>query len=50
MEFNEKYISTDDSLTKPDPSKIVLSDDAFAIGEGIDLLIKKIDHIRRSTG
>jgi len=43
MEFADKYTS-DEKQTK----KTILSTDAYAIGEMIDKLIKKIEHVRTS--
>jgi len=46
MEFGEKYISAAENIAKPDKEKIALSNDAFAIGEIIAELIKKIEQAR----
>ena len=46
MEFKDKYTNTKDKDKNENKDKAVLSDDAFAIGEVIDMLIKKIDQTR----
>lgn len=46
MEFSEKYISVTQNAEKPDPTKIEISNDAYAIGEEIDKLISKIEQTR----
>ena len=48
MIFTEKYINNTENASKPDPKRVLLSDDAYAIAEFIDLLIKKLEHIRLS--
>lgn len=56
MEFSEKYKPAKDVITTTDEKtgkvtiteKISVSNDAYAIGEMIDLLIKKIEHARQS--
>jgi hypothetical protein len=56
MEFSEKYKPAKDVITTTDEKtglttiteKISISNDAYAIGEMIDLLIKKIEHARQS--
>ena len=48
MKFDEKYINTTENKVKEDKSKVLLSDDAYAIVEFIDLLIKKVEHLRLS--
>jgi hypothetical protein len=40
--FSEKYTST----TNPVAERIVLSDDAFAIGEAIESLFNKVEALR----
>jgi hypothetical protein len=47
MEFTEKYISAKENSLKPDPKKVLISDDAFAIGEVIDSLIRRIEAAAR---
>lgn len=42
MDFKGKYISTSENTLKADATKIVLGDDAYAICELIDSLIKEI--------
>ncbi|MEK7661937.1 MAG: hypothetical protein AAB355_00325 [Patescibacteria group bacterium] len=49
MEFKEKYISQFENAQKADASKIVLSNDAYAQCEMLDLLIKKLEHLRLSS-
>jgi len=46
MEFKEKYISTTEALTKPDPTRIKISDDAYAQAEMLDNLAKMINFAR----
>lgn len=48
MDFSNKYISASDKAIDTKSEKAVLSNDAFAIGEMIDELIKKIEHLRLS--
>ena len=48
MEFADKYISETANAEKPDAKKVLVSNDAFAIGDMIDKLIKKIEHARVS--
>lgn len=45
MDFTNKYISTDESKIKPDATKLILSNDAYAIGEQIDNLIKQLKRL-----
>jgi hypothetical protein len=40
MEITDKYISTSAKATTPTSKNIVLSDDAYAIAEYLDKLIK----------
>lgn len=47
MGFQEKYISASESLVKPDPLRITLSDDAYAQCEAIDELMKVVERIPR---
>ena len=49
MEFKEKYISFTENSVKPDPKKITLSDDAYAISELLDALIKKTEEVRLAS-
>jgi hypothetical protein len=44
------YISKTEAenLEKPDPDKKIISDDAFAVCDFIDQLIKKLEHARIS--
>ena len=46
MDFTDKYISASDNTIKPNLIKVEISNEAFAIGEMIGLLIKKLEHIR----
>lgn len=46
MKFSDKYISEKENAENPDIKKIILSNDAYAIGEMIDELIKKVDYLR----
>lgn len=48
MDFTAKYISTKDAALDLKTTKIILSNDAFAIGEAIAELINKIEHARMS--
>jgi len=48
MNFTDKYISQTEMAEKPDLKKIVITDDAFAIGELLQELINKIEHTRLS--
>lgn len=46
--FPEKYISAAENAVTPDKERVVISNDAYAIGEAITDLIKKIEHARLS--
>jgi len=46
MEFKEKYISTTAKLEDKENKNIVLSDDAYAIGEMIGNLIKELERAK----
>ena len=46
MKFTDKYISEKENNTTPDAKKTVLSNDAFAIGEQLDILIKQIMRLK----
>ena len=46
MEFQEKYTSITDKDIIENKDKKIISDDAFAIGEIIQGLIKKIEQAR----
>lgn len=48
MEFKDKYTTTATADPIKDKDKVVLSSDAFAIGEIIEQLINKIEHTRSS--
>jgi hypothetical protein len=48
MDFTEKYCIDSERLEEKNKDKKILSDDAFAIGEVIDQLIKKIEQTRLS--
>jgi hypothetical protein len=44
--FHEKYISTKVNTGEPDETKIVLSDDAYAICEMLNVLISKLNKLK----
>lgn len=46
MKFEDKYISRTENALQPDPKKIELSDDAFALGEAIHELKEELDRVR----
>jgi hypothetical protein len=46
--FIDKYISEKENLEKPAQDKIQISNDAYAIGEQLDILIKKISEYIRN--
>ena len=46
MNFKEKYISDKENSLKEDLSRIVVSNEAYAIMDVINELIKKIEHVR----
>lgn len=46
MEFTEKYISEAEKLTSPADKRVILGNDAYAIREGIDELMKVIINFR----
>jgi len=48
--FKDKYISEAENAVTPDAKKILISNDAFAIGEMMEALIKIIDKTRVSLG
>ena len=43
MKFEDKYISETEKLLEPEDKRVVLSNDAFAIGEIIERLINVIN-------
>ena len=47
MDFSDKYISAGEKLLDPKSEKVVLSNDAYAIGEMIQNLIKQIAYSRK---
>jgi hypothetical protein len=47
MGFEDKYISDKENSEKPDAKRIVISNDAYAIGEQIDILVKKLMELLR---
>ena len=47
MKFTEKYCAERDKAKPENKDKKVISDDAFAIGESIEILMKGVDVIRR---
>ena len=48
MEFADKYISEKENADKPDLTKVLISNDAYAVSEMIDKLIKQMEHNRLS--
>lgn len=46
MELTDKYISEKDNALKPDLTKTAITNDAFAICEFINHLIKQIEKTR----
>jgi len=46
MNFKEKYISDKENSLKEDLSRIVVSNEAYAIMDVINELINKIEHVR----
>jgi hypothetical protein len=50
MNFEDKYISTAENAVKPDAKKIVLSNDAYAQIEILDVLIEKLESLRYRNG
>lgn len=48
MIFTDKYISTAEAAIDTKTTKQVIGNDAFAIGEAIQELIKKIEQVRLS--
>ena len=48
MKFKDKYINEKENSKKADDTKILISNDAFAIGDMIEALINKIERTRRS--
>lgn len=46
MEFKERYISAAEFQTSPADKRVVLSNDAYSIGEMINELIKKLESLR----
>ena len=46
MEFADKYISEKENKSNPDVKKIILSNDAYAVGEMLQNLINKLEHMR----
>ena len=48
MEFKERYISEADKLLDNKSTKIVLSNDAFAIGELLDSIKKELFRSNRN--
>lgn len=42
MRFEEKYISQKESDTKPNAKRILITDEAFAIGEIIQIVVDKL--------
>ena len=48
MDFTEKYCITATSTLPENKTKVIVSNDAYAIGEMITALIEKIEHARLS--
>ena len=48
MKFKEKYGREADKGLPKNKDKNIISDDAFAVGEMIENLINKIEHVRMS--
>ena len=46
MSFREKYVITAEALKPENKDKIAVSNDAFALGDIIQELINKIEHVR----
>ena len=46
MEFEEKYISQAENILNPNMKKVLLSNDAYAISEMLNGLIKNINALR----
>ncbi|KKK84605.1 hypothetical protein LCGC14_2781660 [marine sediment metagenome] len=49
MEFKKRYISFTENSVKADPKKIVISDDAYAISELLDELVKNQEASRLAS-
>ena len=49
MELKEKYTNTIEKDKEENKKKVILSNDAFAICEFIENLIKKVEHTRISS-
>ena len=48
MKFADKYTYESIKTDPKEADKIVLSNDAFAVGEMIEALVNKIEHLRLS--
>jgi len=48
MEFPDKYCITSVSTLPENKTKVIISNDAYAIGEFIEKLMNKIEHARCS--
>ena len=48
MQFEDKYTSVSEKSKPENKDKKVITDDAYALAEVIDQLIKKIEHLRTS--
>lgn len=44
MSFKQKYISMSESKVHPDPKKVIISDDAFAIADLLDQIRIKLNN------
>ena len=47
MAFVDKYISVSENDTNPDAKKIMISNDAWAIGEMMESIVTKINELMR---
>jgi len=48
MKLEEKYTNTTEKDKECNKDKIILSDDAYAVCDFIEILVNKIEHIRLS--
>jgi len=46
MKFEEKYISNKEATVNPNPKKIEISNEAYAIGEMLEKLITKLHELK----
>ena len=47
MTFEDKYISEEEQVMKPDAKRITITDEAFAICELIESLANKIERVHQ---